>query len=904
MKKRHFTKLSAFALAAALSVITAAVPFGDAFPITTSITASAEPLGWLETLKIRGVSVVEYGITGSTTSGSNWNYDPTSNTLYINGENSYDDTLGGRGAYIYVDGDLTIKVTGNSKITSVTDSVGIYSESGEVTLIIDECFSLTFSLCEGSMSNGCRGAIAADKWIGIGGSVKMNGKEIECEKYKATFGGHTCENGKCTKCGAFEITEENFPDEKFRTYLKTFDTDKDGLLSADELEKVTKINVNSKEISDLKGIELFTALEELDCGSNSLTTLDLSKNINLEKLDCDSNQLTSLNLANNTKLREVDCCGNSITELDVSKHINLTELNCSSNNLPSLDVSKNINLKNLNCSSDSLMSLDVSKNINLTELNCSSNNLPSLDTGDNSDITSIDCSLNYLTQLDVSSFKKLSKLDCYSNQLTELDVTGCGSLTDLDCSSNKLTELDVKNNTELTELDCSYNSISSLNLNNNANLTKLRCTSCELESLDLSGNQLLEDLYCEYNNMISLNFANNASLVNLWCGYNNLEELDLSNCEQLVSLRCYDNMLKKIDANSCTKLENFYCNNNQLNSLDLSNCNIKTLWLKNNPIAAINCSNDLSSRSNRLDFCPVSENESTFDITKYGGDPTRIGTVTGGELVNNIIKPNEGTDKVTYEYKYNSNSESVINCTVYFSEEGKELIYINKENFPDDYFRDYVINSLKDASNKYVGEDGVLTADEIAEVKEISVSYRSISDLKGIEYFTALTELDCSDNALTKLDVSKNVNLTKLDCSYNRLTKLDLSNNTALTSLYCYSNNLTSLDVSKSTNLTRLYCSDNQLTLLDLSKNTALTELECSDNQMTSLDLSKNINLTQLDCSYNPLTSLDLKATAVTDLSANTTFGEYAYKAVFDGGKLDLTTLRTCSHRRLSNKCK
>ena len=41
MKKRHFTKLSAFALAAALSVITAAVPFGDAFPITTSIIASA-----------------------------------------------------------------------------------------------------------------------------------------------------------------------------------------------------------------------------------------------------------------------------------------------------------------------------------------------------------------------------------------------------------------------------------------------------------------------------------------------------------------------------------------------------------------------------------------------------------------------------------------------------------------------------------------------------------------------------------------------------------------------------------------------------------------------------------------------------------------------------------------------
>ena len=435
MKKRHFTKLSAFALAAALSVITAAVPFGDAFPITSSITASAaEYVVGLETLKIGGVSVVEYGITGSTTSGSNWNYDPTSNILYIDGENSHDDTLGGRGAYIYVEGNLTIKVTGNSKITSLTDSVGIYSDNGEVNLIIDECFGLTFSLSGNDMFNGCRGAIAANKWFGPGGSVKMNEKEIECEKNNATIGGHTCENGKCTKCGAFEITEENFPDEKFRTYLKTFDTDKDGLLSADELEKVTKIDVNSKEISDLKGIELFTALEGLDCGNNRLTTLDLSKNLNLEKLDCDGNQLTSLDVSNchnltglncgsnsltslnvtgcksldtlscdynslteldltgcsllkglyvrNNNLTKINfddcellaafCCfSNNLTSLDVSKHINLTELNCSGNNLSSLDVSKNINLKNLNCSSDRLMSLDVSKNINLTELDCS-----------------------------------------------------------------------------------------------------------------------------------------------------------------------------------------------------------------------------------------------------------------------------------------------------------------------------------------------------------------------------------------------------------------------------------------------------------------------------------------------------------------------------------------------------
>ena len=181
MKKRHFTKLSAFALAAALSVITAAVPFGDAFPIKTSLTASAESVGYLETLKIGGESVVENGITGSTTSGSYWNYDESSNTLYLHGDTG--DIDGHYGAFIYVDGDLTIKVTGNSKITSETDSAGIYSCNGEVNLIIDECLGLTFSLRGNNSFNNCNGAIAA----GLNGSVKMNGKEIECEEYCRKF---------------------------------------------------------------------------------------------------------------------------------------------------------------------------------------------------------------------------------------------------------------------------------------------------------------------------------------------------------------------------------------------------------------------------------------------------------------------------------------------------------------------------------------------------------------------------------------------------------------------------------------------------------------------------------------------------------------------------------------------
>ena len=125
-----------------------------------------------------------------------------------------------------------------------------------------------------------------------------------------------------------------------------------------------------------------------------------------------------------------------------------------------------------------------------------------------------------------------------------------------------------------------------------------------------------------------------------------------------------------------------------------------------------------------------------------------------------------------------------------------------------------------------------------------------------------VTELDCSDNELISLNVSKNTALRALFCGYNQLTSLDVSKNTALTRLDCSNNKLTSLDVSKDTALTRLWCFGNQLTSLDVSKNTALTTLVCSENQLTSLDVSKNTTLEFLDCSDNKLTSLNISGCA------------------------------------------
>ena len=148
-----------------------------------------------------------------------------------------------------------------------------------------------------------------------------------------------------------------------------------------------------------------------------------------------------------------------------------------------------------------------------------------------------------------------------------------------------------------------------------------------------------------------------------------------------------------------------------------------------------------------------------------------------------------------------------------------------------------------------VNNDGKVSMQEAAAVKRISCDREGITSLKGIEYFTTITYLDCHSNNLTSLDLFKNTQLTYLDCHGNNLTSLDLPKNTQLESLDCSSNNLTSLDLSKNTQLTDLYCSNNDLTSLDLSKNTQLEILDCHNNNLTWLALP---HLSFYRCEYNP----------------------------------------------------
>ena len=243
------------------------------------------------------------------------------------------------------------------------------------------------------------------------------------------------ENGIAVQSAGVAIDNTNFPDANFRTVVENFDTNKDGSLSDTEIAAVEAIDCYGKGISNLKGIEYFTALRLLKCNRNQLTILDVDKNTALEKLYCSNNKLTSLDVSKNIALIALECYSNQLTSLDVSKNTALTYLDCDNNQLTSLDVSKSTALTELYCYNNQLTSLDVDKNTALEKLYCDSNQLTSLDVSKNIALIALECYSNQLTSLDVDKNTALETLYCYSNQLTSLDVSNT-DMDDLICYDN------------------------------------------------------------------------------------------------------------------------------------------------------------------------------------------------------------------------------------------------------------------------------------------------------------------------------------------------------------------------------------------------------------------------------------------------------------------------------------
>ena len=138
-------------------------------------------------------------------------------------------------------------------------------------------------------------------------------------------------------------------------------------------------------------------------------------------------------------------------------------------------------------------------------------------------------------------------------------------------------------------------------------------------------------------------------------------------------------------------------------------------------------------------------------------------------------------------------------------------IPIDAAHFPDSRFRDRVQRYFD------TDESGTLSQQELNAVTRIDVSETGdIASLKGIEYFPELTELNCLENDIVSLDVSKNTKLEMILCRLNPMKTLKLGQLSKLKELTCFLCKLTELDISGCPALETLVCDDNAFRELDI----------------------------------------------------------------------------------------
>lgn len=228
--------------------------------------------------------------------------------------------------------------------------------------------------------------------------------------------------------GGVEIDETNFPDEKFREYVKTkFDKDNDDILSADEIAEAKEISVEGNPITSFKGIEYFTALTSLECSRTKLTSLDTSHNKKLGYLRCNYiPDLTTLNVSQNTELKVLYCNDNALADLNLTNNSALETLECGDNELTTLDLSKNTELKYFGCFNSKLSSLDLTNNTNLEELHFAGNNVSTLDVSKNTNLKQLRVFSNKLISLDTSKNNTLQVLEVQDNPLTSMYLGDSG----------------------------------------------------------------------------------------------------------------------------------------------------------------------------------------------------------------------------------------------------------------------------------------------------------------------------------------------------------------------------------------------------------------------------------------------------------------------------------------------
>lgn len=288
---------------------------------------------------------------------------------------------------------LTANNTGKLKISVISESIGQYTIQ-PVSLALYDDLGMIVAISFSPEVNGQTTTYTYENFDNLADDfgIELSGS---CNSYSFSW--------EITSTATTPVPDVNF--EQLLIDLG-YDDILDGSVLVQNIENVTTLDISSKNISDITGIEGFSSLTEFTSIQNPLTTVDLRGNRTLEKIVIINNPITTINLTSLTNL----------TELTVSSQTNTLE------------------------------TISVSTLTNLTLLELGANNLSNLGVGNLTQLTYLNFGNNPISFINLSNNPALEFVGAYNTLLTELDLSNNTAIESVSCHSNaELERLDVKN---------------------------------------------------------------------------------------------------------------------------------------------------------------------------------------------------------------------------------------------------------------------------------------------------------------------------------------------------------------------------------------------------------------------------------------------------------------------------
>ena len=386
------------------------------------------------------------------------------------------------------------------------------------------------------------------------------------------------------------------------------------------------------------------------------------------------------------------------------------------------------------------------------------------------------------------------------------------------------------------------------------------------------------------------------ALTSLTTGYAPAKSMDLSALTELKTLSLYGNSLSTVDLSHNLALTNINLGNSySLKTLDISaNTAITTLEISGTKLSTLDF-----SKNSALTGVIINNNSALVNLNMANGNNANITNFSARNCpllscikVDNIAITNNTKIVMTYMPpmgmmpmpvaiwgKDSSANYSQTDCGIYTP-------------IPDAGFEYYLTqNGITISDHK------VLTAD-ISGITSIDLTgdYNPIADFTGIQDFAALTHFTYNrggEGVFSSIDLSQNTNLTFLEIKGNdNLTTIDISQNTKLQELNITDGALTKLDISKNPLVTKLFCYNNlNLTVLNLKGRADQAAFE-SNNSFNSSPKLSCIEVDDIDYATTNWLNKDATAsyytagcpsTIIPDLNFEQALVNNGYDDVIDG---------------------